>query len=70
MWDGSPFNGTKIALLNAGAVLAYLRDDKDGIPWRVSGTCPAAAAKEAKARSIARSGKWRRSSAFACRRIA
>ena len=33
MWDGSPFNGTKIALLNAGAVLAYLRDDKDGIPW-------------------------------------
>lgn len=33
MWDGGPFNGTKIALLSAGAVLAYLRDDKERIPW-------------------------------------
>ncbi len=33
MWDGGPFNGTKIALLSAGAVVAYLRDDKERIPW-------------------------------------
>ena len=33
MWDGSPFSGTKIALLCGGDVLAYLRDDKPGIPF-------------------------------------
>lgn len=33
MWDGLPFNGTKIALLSLGTVVAYLRDAKDGIPW-------------------------------------
>jgi 8-oxo-dGTP diphosphatase len=33
MWDGLPFNGTKIALLSPGAVVAYLRDVKEGIPW-------------------------------------
>jgi 8-oxo-dGTP diphosphatase len=33
MWDGLPFNGTKIALFSPGAVLVYLRDIKEGIPW-------------------------------------
>ena len=33
MWDGLPFNGAKIALLSPGAVVAYLRDVKEGIPW-------------------------------------
>jgi 8-oxo-dGTP diphosphatase len=32
--DDSNFSGTKIALLNRGAVVAYLRDDKPGIPFR------------------------------------
>jgi 8-oxo-dGTP diphosphatase len=33
MWDGLPFHGTKIALLSPGAVVAYQRDAKEGIPW-------------------------------------
>lgn len=33
MWDGAPFHGTKIALVGAAAVVAYLRDDKVDIPW-------------------------------------
>ena len=33
MWDGAPFNGAKIAMLSLGGVVAYLRDDKPGIPW-------------------------------------
>ncbi len=33
VWDGTPFNGTKIALICADAVIAYLRDYKDDIPW-------------------------------------
>lgn len=32
-WDGQPFGGTKIALICADAVVAYLRDDKEGIPF-------------------------------------
>ena len=34
MGNDSNFSGTKIALLNRGAVVAYLRDDKPGIPFR------------------------------------
>ena len=33
MWDGTAFSGTKIALLHGSEVVAYLRDDKAGIPW-------------------------------------
>ena len=33
MWDGTAFSGTKIALVMGGDVVAYLRDDKPGIPW-------------------------------------
>lgn len=33
MWDGSAFTGTKIALICGGEVVAYLRDDKDTIPF-------------------------------------
>jgi len=33
MWDGLPFNGAKIALISPRAVVAYLRDVKEGIPW-------------------------------------
>lgn len=33
LWDGSPFSGTKIALLCDGMVVTYLRDAKDGIPF-------------------------------------
>ena len=33
MWDGSDFSGTKIALLYEEQVVAYLRDDKPGIPF-------------------------------------
>lgn len=33
MWDGGDFNGTKIALVCAGAVVAYLRDEKEGIAF-------------------------------------
>ena len=33
MWDGLPFNGAKIALMRGGAVVAYQRDNKQGIPW-------------------------------------
>lgn len=33
MWDGLPFNGSKIALLSPGGVVTYLRDVKEGIPW-------------------------------------
>ena len=33
MWDGAAFSGTKIALIQGNALVAYLRDDKSGIPW-------------------------------------
>ena len=33
MRDGAPFSGRRIALVCAGAVVAYLRDDKEGIPF-------------------------------------
>jgi 8-oxo-dGTP diphosphatase len=33
VWNGQPFSGTKIALLCSRAVVAYLRDDKVGIPF-------------------------------------
>ncbi len=33
MWNGNAFTGTKIALICGGQVVAYLRDDKDGIPF-------------------------------------
>jgi 8-oxo-dGTP diphosphatase len=33
MWDGLPFNGTKIALFGPGGVLVCLRDFKESIPW-------------------------------------
>jgi 8-oxo-dGTP diphosphatase len=33
MWDGSRFRGAKLALLQDGAILAYLRDDKANIPF-------------------------------------
>ncbi len=33
MWDGPPFGGAKIALLCGSRIVAYLRDDKDGIPF-------------------------------------
>ncbi len=33
MWDGTDFSGTKIALLCGDRVVAYLRDDKPGIPF-------------------------------------
>ena len=32
-WDGAPFGGAKIALLCGDALVAYLRDNKPGIPW-------------------------------------
>ncbi|MYZ43005.1 NUDIX hydrolase [Schauerella aestuarii] len=34
MWNGPAFDGAKIALLCGAHVLTYLRDDKDGIPYR------------------------------------
>lgn len=34
MWNGPAFDGAKIALLCGANVLTYLRDDKDGIPFR------------------------------------
>jgi 8-oxo-dGTP diphosphatase len=33
MWDGTAFNGTKIALLCGDKTVAYLRDDKLGIQF-------------------------------------
>lgn len=33
MWDGRPFSGTKIALVCGAALIAYLRDHKEGIPF-------------------------------------
>ncbi len=33
MWDGPPFGGAKIALLCGSRIVAYLRDDKAGIPF-------------------------------------
>lgn len=33
MWDGSPFSGTKIAAFCGNKIVAYLRDDKEGIPF-------------------------------------
>lgn len=33
MWEGQPFNGAKIALLCGSRIVAYLRDDKAGIPF-------------------------------------
>lgn len=33
MWDGTPFEGAKIALLKGQQLLVYLRDDKPDIPW-------------------------------------
>lgn len=33
MWDGSDFSGTKIALLHGKDTVAYLRDEKPGIPF-------------------------------------
>lgn len=33
MWDGTAFSGTKIALLCGEHTVAYLRDDKAGIPF-------------------------------------
>ena len=32
-WDGIAFGGTKIALLCGNHIVAYLRDDKPGIPF-------------------------------------
>lgn len=34
MWDGAPFGGSKIALVCADAVVAYLRDDREGLAFR------------------------------------
>lgn len=33
MWNGAAFNGTKIALLCGDKMVAYLRDNKPGIPF-------------------------------------
>lgn len=33
LWEGPPFSGAKIALLCGSRVVAYLRDDKDDIPF-------------------------------------
>ncbi|MFN7055180.1 NUDIX domain-containing protein [Hyphomonas sp.] len=33
MWDGGPFSGTKMALICETSLIAYLRDDKPGIPF-------------------------------------
>jgi 8-oxo-dGTP diphosphatase len=33
MWDGHAFSGAKIALIHGREVIAYLRDDKDTIPF-------------------------------------
>lgn len=33
MWNGGPFSGTKIALVCETALIAYLRDQKEGIPF-------------------------------------
>lgn len=33
MWDGGDFSGTKVALIRGRDVVAYLRDDKPGIPF-------------------------------------
>lgn len=33
MWDGESFSGTKIALIYDDQTVAYLRDDKPGIPF-------------------------------------
>jgi 8-oxo-dGTP diphosphatase len=33
MWDGTAFSGTKIALICETSLVAYLRDDKEGIPF-------------------------------------
>jgi 8-oxo-dGTP diphosphatase len=33
MWDGSDFSGTKVALLHGTDTVAYLRDEKPGIPF-------------------------------------
>ncbi len=33
MWTGGPFSGTKIALVCEAALIAYLRDNKEGIPF-------------------------------------
>jgi 8-oxo-dGTP diphosphatase len=33
MWDGTAFSGTKIALVCGERTVAYLRDDKPGIPY-------------------------------------
>lgn len=32
-WNGEPFGGAKLALIHDGAVVAYRRDDKAGIPF-------------------------------------
>jgi 8-oxo-dGTP diphosphatase len=32
-WEGPPFGGAKIALLCGSRIVAYLRDDKAGIPF-------------------------------------
>jgi 8-oxo-dGTP diphosphatase len=34
MWTGTAFSGTKIALLCGDKIVAYLRDNKPGIPFR------------------------------------
>jgi 8-oxo-dGTP diphosphatase len=33
MWNGTAFSGTKIAILCGKQIVAYLRDDKAGIPF-------------------------------------
>ncbi|HYG46679.1 MAG TPA: NUDIX hydrolase [Allosphingosinicella sp.] len=33
MWEGPPFSGAKVALLCDTRIVAYLRDDKAGIPF-------------------------------------
>lgn len=33
MWNGTAFSGTKIALICETSLVAYLRDQKEGIPW-------------------------------------
>ena len=33
IWDGLPFGGAKIALICGSRIVAYLRDDKPGIPF-------------------------------------
>ena len=33
MWAGGDFSGTKVALIRGDAIVAYLRDDKPGIPF-------------------------------------